>query len=254
VWNRIFSDTLIRGNTRIYGITQLWFMMNSIRFGHRISRFYLFRGVPIKPRVSSQNMPPKQFTRTQLRVTDIHESDDTLQAAASTAKRTTPTVFPAAEIDNDDDDDLYDVLGGQWNRASPINNASGDHCAQVTDEDRLEVATQNLLMLEMLREKQAQWKAEQRFEWERMGANLGTNGCRMGSMGYRTCWSHRMKHRRHKTKQLHDGWPCMVLRQCKRAGQISGCIMLEYQLPRPPIPTRWTQSRQIRDLSSGRLQ
>jgi len=111
-------------------------------------------------------MPPKQFTRTQLRVTDIHESDDTLQAAASTAKRTTPTVFPAAEIDNDDDDDLYDVLGGQWNRASPINNASGDHCAQVTDEDRLEVATQNLLMLEMLREKQAQWKAEQRFEWD----------------------------------------------------------------------------------------
>ena len=50
-------------------------------------------------------MPPKKFTRTQLHVTDIHESDDTLQAVASTAERTTPTVLPEAEIN--DDDDLY---------------------------------------------------------------------------------------------------------------------------------------------------
>jgi len=30
----------------------------------------------------------------------------------------------------------------------------------MTDEDRLEVATQNQLMLEMMLENQAQWKAE----------------------------------------------------------------------------------------------
>jgi hypothetical protein len=56
-------------------------------------------------------MPPKKFTRTQLRVTAIHETDDTLQAAASTAEHTTPTVLPEAVIE--DDDDLDDDLGGQ---------------------------------------------------------------------------------------------------------------------------------------------
>jgi len=113
-------------------------------------------------------MPPKKFTRTQLHVTDIHESDDTLQAAASTAERTTPTVLPEAEID--DDDDLYDDLGGQRSKDSPIDNDSGDLRSQITDEDRLDVATQNRLTLEMLLENQAQWKAEQRLERERMAA------------------------------------------------------------------------------------
>jgi len=61
-------------------------------------------------------MPPKKFTRTQLRVTHIHESDDTLQAAASTAERTTPTVLLEAEIDNDDD--LYDDLRGHRRKDS----------------------------------------------------------------------------------------------------------------------------------------
>jgi hypothetical protein len=115
-------------------------------------------------------MPLKKFTRTQLRVTDIHESDDTLQAAASTAERTTPTVLPEAEID--DDDDLYDDLGGQRSKDSPIDNDSGDLRSQITDEDRLDVATQNWLMLEMLLENQAQWKAEQRLERERMAAEF----------------------------------------------------------------------------------
>ena len=59
-----------------------------------------------------------------MRITDIHESDDTLQAAASTAERTTPTVFPEAKID--DDDDLYDDLSSQRNKDSPIDNDSGD--------------------------------------------------------------------------------------------------------------------------------
>jgi len=111
-------------------------------------------------------MPPKKFTRTQFPVTDIHESDDTLQAAASTAERITPTVIPEAEID--DDDDLYDDLGGQRSKDSPINNDSGDLRSQITDEDRLDLATQNRLMLEMLLENQAQWKAERRLKRERM--------------------------------------------------------------------------------------
>jgi hypothetical protein len=29
--------------------------------------------------------------------------------------------------------------------------------------------------------------------------------------------------------------------------------MIEFQLLRPPLPTRWTRLRQIHDLSSGRL-
>jgi hypothetical protein len=103
-----------------------------------------------------------------LRVTDIHEGNDTLQAAASTAERTTPTVLPEAEIDHDDD--LYDDLGGQRRKDSPIDNDSGDRCSQIIDEDRLDVATQNRLMLEMQLENQAQWKAEQILEQERMAA------------------------------------------------------------------------------------
>jgi len=60
-----------------------------------------------------QNMPPKKFSRTQLHVTDIHYSDDTLQTVVSIAERATPAVSPEAAIDDDDDDDLYEDLGGQ---------------------------------------------------------------------------------------------------------------------------------------------
>jgi hypothetical protein len=79
-------------------------------------------------------MPPKMFTRTQLRVTDIHKSDDTLQAAASTAEHTTPTVLLEAEIDDDDDDVLYNNLRGQWNKDSLIDSDSGDLRSQIPDE------------------------------------------------------------------------------------------------------------------------
>jgi len=98
-------------------------------------------------------MSPKKFTRTQLRITDIHESDDTLQAVASTAERTTPPVLPEAEID--DDDDPYDDLGGQRNKDSPIHNDSGDLRFQMTDEDLLDLATQHRSMLEILLKNQA---------------------------------------------------------------------------------------------------
>jgi hypothetical protein len=111
-------------------------------------------------------MPPNKFTRTQLRSTEIRESDDTLQAAALTAKRTTPTFLPEAEID--DDDDLYDDLGGHGRKDSPFDNDSGDLNSQIPEEDFLEVATQNWLMLEMLFGNQAQWKAKRRLERERM--------------------------------------------------------------------------------------
>jgi hypothetical protein len=107
-------------------------------------------------------MPPKKFTRTQLRVTDIHESDDTLQAAASIAERTTATGLLEADID--DDDDRYDYLGGQRSKDSPIDNDSGDLCSQITDEDCLDVAIQKWLMLEIPLQNRAQWKAEQRLE------------------------------------------------------------------------------------------
>jgi len=71
-------------------------------------------------------------TRTQLHVTDICESDDTLHAAALTAERTTPMLLPEAKID--DDDNIDDDLGGQWednlegqrHNDNPIDNDLGD--------------------------------------------------------------------------------------------------------------------------------
>ena len=113
-------------------------------------------------------MPPKNFTRTQLRVADIHDSDDTLQTAASIGERAAPAVLPEAEID--DDDDLDDDLGYQGDEDSPIDNDIGDLRSQITEEDRLDVETQNRLMLEMLLENQAQWKAEYKLQRERMAA------------------------------------------------------------------------------------
>jgi hypothetical protein len=113
-------------------------------------------------------MPPQNCTTTHLRVTDIDESDDALQAAASTAEPTTPTVLAEAQIDHHDDSDMYDDLRGQRNKDSPIDNDSGDLCFQITDEVRLDRATETRLMLEMLLENLVLGKAEQRLEQERM--------------------------------------------------------------------------------------
>jgi hypothetical protein len=115
-------------------------------------------------------MPPKKFATTQLRVTDMHESDDTLQAAALTAERTTPTVLLEAEIDDDDDGDLYEYLAGQRCKDSLIDNDIGDLYSHITDEDHVDVATQNWLMPEMLHENQSQWNAKKRVEWEKIAA------------------------------------------------------------------------------------
>jgi hypothetical protein len=162
VCNRIFPYTLILGHIRIYSLNQF------DTFCSWDLTIYPFPQVATKYRVLSKNITPKNFTRTQLRVTDIHESDDTLQAEASTAEHTTPTVLPEAGID--DDDDLENDLGGQRRKGSLIDNDSCDLRSQITDEDRLDVATQNRLMLEMLPQNDAQWKAEQRLERERMAA------------------------------------------------------------------------------------
>ena len=59
-----------------------------------------------------------------MRVTDIHESDDTLQAAASTAECATPAVLPEAKIDGVDD--LDDDLRDQGDQDSLIDNNIGD--------------------------------------------------------------------------------------------------------------------------------
>jgi hypothetical protein len=58
-------------------------------------------------------MAPKKSTRAQLCITDVHGSDDTLQATASTAELTSPMVLPEAKIDSDVDNDLEDDLGGE---------------------------------------------------------------------------------------------------------------------------------------------
>jgi len=79
-------------------------------------------------------------------------------------------VLPEAEIDDDDDADLYNDLGGQRNKDSPIDNDCRDISSHINDNDRLDVATHNRLILEMLFKNQAQWKAEPKLKRERVAA------------------------------------------------------------------------------------
>jgi len=74
------------------------------------------------------------------------------------------------EVVIDDDDDVNDDLRDQGDDDSPIEHDFGDHCSPLNDQDRLEVDTQNWLMLEMLLENQAQGKSEQTHEREWMAA------------------------------------------------------------------------------------
>jgi hypothetical protein len=103
VGNIFFSYTLILGHIRISGLTVLSFLIHLILFEHEILRFSDFDALP-QNNTLSQNMPSKKVTRTQLPVTDIHDSVDRLQTAASRAKHATPGYVPGAEIDNVDDD------------------------------------------------------------------------------------------------------------------------------------------------------
>lgn len=109
--NHIFLNTLIRGHIRVYDLTLLSLLINVIRFIHGIWRFTHFDPSPPNNPVHQNTVPPMKSTRTQLHVTDICESDDTLHAAALTAERTTPMLLPEAKID--DDDNIDDDLGGQ---------------------------------------------------------------------------------------------------------------------------------------------
>jgi len=113
-------------------------------------------------------MPPKKLTQTQLCFTDIHENDDTLQPVALMAVLTAGSVLPEAKFDDDDDldDDFDQDIGGQGHKDSLIDNDIGELCSEITDEDRLDLATQTQWMLEMLLKHQALWKAEQKLEWE----------------------------------------------------------------------------------------
>jgi len=109
-------------------------------------------------------------TRTQLRVTTIHKSDDTLQEAALTAELTAPTCLLQCQMDDDQDNYSYHDLGGQRSNYTPIDNDSGDLRSQLVDNDCQDMVTQNRLLLEMPLENQAKWKAELRLEKEQMAA------------------------------------------------------------------------------------
>jgi len=74
------------------------------------------------------------------------------------------------KIDDDDDDNIYDDSRCQRKKDCPINNDSGDHHSQIPEEDQLDVATPNRLMLEVLLQNQADWEAEQSLEQERRAA------------------------------------------------------------------------------------
>jgi hypothetical protein len=87
-------------------------------------QFTLFNLLPQNYMFYNNNMPLMKSTRTQLHVTNIHESDDTLQAAALTAEHTTPMVIPEAGIN--DDNDLDNDVGGQTDHDCPIENDIGN--------------------------------------------------------------------------------------------------------------------------------
>jgi hypothetical protein len=76
-----------------------------------------------------------------LRVTDIHDSDDPLQTAASIVEYTTPSVSLEVETENHNHNDLYEDLPGQRNNNNPIDNDIGDPYFEITDEDRIDVET-----------------------------------------------------------------------------------------------------------------
>jgi adenosyl cobinamide kinase/adenosyl cobinamide phosphate guanylyltransferase len=108
----------------------------------------------------------KQSTRTQLHVTDMDDSDVTLQAAESTAEGTAPMFLHEAEIE--DDNDLAANHQAQRDEDSQINNNIVDLIQQITQEDRRDVVTQNCLMLQLLLEHQDQSKVGKRLGQERM--------------------------------------------------------------------------------------
>jgi hypothetical protein len=105
-------------------------------------------------------------------ITDIYESDDALQAAASMAEHSNSTVLHNDKIDDDDDldDDLNDDQGRQRGEGTLIDNDRGSLGFHITDEASLDMPTQNQIMLEILLKYRAQWKGEHTVEWDKMAA------------------------------------------------------------------------------------
>jgi len=250
--NRILSYTLIRGHIRIYGLTLWSLLINLIRFAHGISRFAPFdasprnnafyhktclqRSLPELNCVSLTSMRvmtlcrqrhqqpnallQQSYRRPRLTMTMTSKMTSKVKEA-KIAWSTTLVVFSVPKLLTRIDQTWRLKTGWCWKCHSKIKPPVESQTETRTGED---------------------------------GSQTGTNGSHRGSMGCRTRRTHRTKHHGPKTEYPQDGWPCKVLRRCKRAGPISGRVMLEFQLPRPPIPTRWTRSCHIRNLSSGRLE
>jgi len=119
-------------------------------------------------------MPPKKQTRVQVRTANDRENDETLQALALTSRappidRATVIVLPEDEIDQDhnqfhDEDNDHPgpaPTGGQENNPD-------DLMSSITDNDRVNMITQNRMMMKLLFEQQAEWRQERKAERERM--------------------------------------------------------------------------------------
>jgi len=121
-------------------------------------------------------MPPKKQTRVQVRTADDRENDETLQASASTSRatptdRATPIVLPEHEIDQDHDE--FHDENDDHPRPSPIGgqeNNPDDLMSSITDDDCVDMITQNRMMMKLPLEEQAEWREERKAERERIVA------------------------------------------------------------------------------------
>jgi len=121
-------------------------------------------------------MPAQKQTRVQVRTANDRENDETLQASASTSRatptdRATPIVLPEDEIDQDpdqfrDEDDHHPrpaPIGGQ-------DNDPDDLMSSITNDDRMDMITQNRMMMKLLFEQDAEWREERKAEWDCIAA------------------------------------------------------------------------------------
>jgi len=121
-------------------------------------------------------MPAKKQTRVQVRTANDRENDETLQALASTSRatptdRATPIVLPEHEIDQDPDQ-FHDEkdhhphpapIGGQ-------DNDPDDLMSSITNDDHMDMITQNRMMMKLLFEQDAEWREERKAEWDCIAA------------------------------------------------------------------------------------
>jgi len=121
-------------------------------------------------------MPPKKQTRVQVRTANDRENDETFQASASTSRatptdRATPIVLPEHEIDQDHD--RFHAEDDDHPRPAPIGsqeNNPDDLMSSITDDDRVDMITQNRMRMKLLLERQAELREERKPERERIAA------------------------------------------------------------------------------------